>query len=382
MLRENTIDRLSLDEIKKMLDEGMKILPHTVLEKELAELNGIMLQIVDWEQSASQCFKTETQHKISEIENLLERAHLIEDFLPSHSQLKDALQKSKEWLHAIESLERNENYSFFHTLQNIANRAKLLPMEEERQKLFESMGADSEGKLSLSSFSSIDMALNSGLKRKKINDVDEVIKKIKDDPCITELDEQILKAQILCWNNKSKVSALGASSWYTSVDEKFGDSKIVYHCGKCSELAKKKRIKQYQEEKRETTDEQTKPDIDVKSDLTYTQDTEIHETFDDFDDEDNDDDDQLTELDRESDRDSENSRDEEEEGAGDAFIGDSEDSSTGQPSNSFCEIGSSAIVTSQQGKSHKPKAVGNTKGDNYAATSSAPSAVGPRGSDI
>lgn len=383
MLRENTIDRLSLDEIKKMLDEGMKILPHTVLEKELAELQGIMLQIVDWEQSASQCFKTETQHKISEIENLLERAHLIEDFLPSHSQLKDALQKSKEWLHAIESLERNENYSFFHTLQNIANRAKLLPMEEERQKLFESMGADSEGKLSLSSFGSIDMALNSGLKRKKINDVDEVIKKIKDDPCITELDEQILKAQILCWNNKSKVSALGASNWYTSVDEKFGDSKIVYHCGKCSELAKKKRIKQYQEEKKEITDEQTKPDIDVKSDLAYTQDTETHETFDDFDDEDNDDDDQLTELDRESDRDSENSRDEEEEGAGDAFIGDSEDSSTGQPSNSsFCEIGSSATVTSQQGKSHKPKAVGNAKGDNFTSASSTPSTAGPRGADI
>lgn len=258
-----------------------------------------------------------------------------------------------------------------------------MPMEEERQKLFESMGADSEGKLSLSSFGSIDMALNSGLKRKKINDVDEVIKKIKDDPCITELDEQILKAQILCWNNKSKVNALGASSWYTSVDEKFGDSKIVYHCGKCSELAKKKRIKQYQEEKRETTDEQAKPDIDVKSDLTYTQDTEIQETFDDFDDEDNDDDDQLTEFDRESDRDSENSRDEEEEGAGDAFIGDSEDSSIGQPPNSsFCEIGSSAAVTSQQGKSHKPKAGGNMKGDNFAVAAATPSTVaGPRGAD-
>ncbi|XP_065085510.1 lysine-specific demethylase 5 [Ochlerotatus camptorhynchus] len=45
LLRENTIDRLSLDEIKKLLDEGMNILPHTVLEKELAELHGIMLQV-------------------------------------------------------------------------------------------------------------------------------------------------------------------------------------------------------------------------------------------------------------------------------------------------------------------------------------------------
>lgn len=45
LFRENTIDRMSLEEIKKMLEEGMKILPHTVLEKELAELHGIMLQV-------------------------------------------------------------------------------------------------------------------------------------------------------------------------------------------------------------------------------------------------------------------------------------------------------------------------------------------------
>lgn len=401
LLRENTIDRLSLDEIKKLLDEGMKILPHTVLEKELAELHGIMLQIVDWEKSASQCFKTETQHKISEIENLLERAHLIEDFLPSHGQLKDALQKSKEWLHAIESLERNENYNFFHTLQNIANRAKLLPMEAERQKLFESMGADHEGKLSLSSFGCIDSAINSGLKRKKLSNVDEVIKKIKDDPCITELDEQILKAQILCWNDKSKVSALSFSCWYTSVEEKFGDSKIVYHCGKCSEIAKKKRIKQFQEDKKEPLGEQFKPELDVKLETTQAQEDDhvVQETFDDFEDEENEDDEQMSDPENESDRDSENSHDEEEEGAGDAFIGDSEDSNIGndhlnknfedgEKSTNYSrlpnsllhsETGPSATATSQQSRSHKQKlTTGNAKGDPSAPAASTP-AIDPRG---
>ncbi|XP_062545101.1 lysine-specific demethylase 5 [Armigeres subalbatus] len=404
LLRENTIDRLSLDEIKRLLNEGMKILPHTVLEKELAELHGIMLQIVDWEQSASQCFKTETQHKISEIENLLERAHVIEDFLPSHNQLRDALQKSKEWLHAIESLERNENYNFFHTLQNIANRAKLLPMKEERQRLFESMGADSEGKLSLSSFGCIDTAISSGLKRKKLENVDDVIKKIKEDPCITELDEQILKAQILCWNDKSRVSALSMSGWYTSIEEKFGESKIVYHCGKCSEIARKKRIKQYQEEKREFNGEQFKPDLDIKVETKEKEEDEqeVHESFDDFEDVDNEFEDQMSDPDNETDQDSDNSHDDDEEAAGDAFIGDSEDSNQGNEhanrstsvddgvknsnntrlpaSSSYCEAAHSN-VTSHQGKGYKQKLTGGniSKGDSFTTSTATTAILDPRG---
>ncbi|KXJ81391.1 hypothetical protein RP20_CCG000730 [Aedes albopictus] len=404
LLRENTIDRLSLDEIKRLLDEGMKILPHTVLEKELAELHGIMLQIVDWEQSASQCFKTETQHKISEIENLLDRAHVIEDFLPSHNQLRDALQKSKEWLHAIESLERNENYNFFHTLQNIANRAKLLPMEEERQQLFESMGADSEGKLSLSSFGCIDTALSSGLKRKKLANADEVIKKIKEDPCITEVDEKILKAQILCWNDKGKVSALSMSRWYTSMEEKFGESKIAYHCGKCSEIARKKRIKQYQEEKREFLGEQFKPDLDIKVETKEAEEDEqeVQESFDDFEEVDNEYEDQISDPDNETDQDSDNSHDDDEEAAGDAFIGDSEDSNLGNEhasrstsddgvknsgstrlpgSSSYGEEAVHSNVTSQQAKGHKQKLTGGNvdKGDpSTTATTSTP-VLDPRG---
>lgn len=404
LLRENTIDRLSLDEIKRLLDEGMKILPHTVLEKELAELHGIMLQIVDWEQSASQCFKTETQHKISEIENLLDRAHVIEDFLPSHNQLRDALQKSKEWLHAIESLERNENYNFFHTLQNIANRAKLLPMEEERQQLFESMGADSEGKLSLSSFGCIDTALSSGLKRKKLANADEVIKKLKEDPCITEVDEKILKAQILCWNDKGKVSALSMSGWYTSMEEKFGESKIAYHCGKCSEIARKKRIKQYQEEKREFLGEQFKPDLDIKVETKETEEDEqeVQESFDDFEEVDNEYEDQISDPDNETDQDSDNSHDDDEEAAGDAFIGDSEDSNLGNEhasrstsddgvknsgstrlpgSSSYGEEAVHSNVTSQQAKGQKQKLTGGNvdKGDpSTTATTSTP-VLDPRG---
>uniref|UniRef100_A0A182SN45 JmjC domain-containing protein n=1 Tax=Anopheles maculatus TaxID=74869 RepID=A0A182SN45_9DIPT len=288
-LRENTVDRLSLEEIKKLINEGMRILPHTVLEKELSQLHGIMLQIVDWEQSANQCFKTETQHKISEIDSLLERAQNIEAFLPLAGQLKDVLHKSKEWLHAIETLESSKNYNFFHTLQNLANRAKLLPVEMESKLLCETIfgtttagggcynrnggqmllfnsrgfiGASGDEWRSKSSASP-----STSLKRKRngsITNLDEpvipgrgletIMKKIKEDGSIGEQDKRLLRAKLLLdWNESDGgLAATGGDKHmfgsYDSVQQQQqhrlnnGGCDVVYHCAKCYEMVAKANV--------------------------------------------------------------------------------------------------------------------------------------------
>uniref|UniRef100_A0A182J0J0 [histone H3]-trimethyl-L-lysine(4) demethylase n=1 Tax=Anopheles atroparvus TaxID=41427 RepID=A0A182J0J0_ANOAO len=289
-LRENTIDRLSLEEIKKLVNEGMRILPHTVLEKELSQLHGIMLQVVDWEQSANQCFKTETQHKISEIDSLLERAHNIEAFLPLASQLKDALHKSKEWLHAIETLESSKNYNFFHTLQNLANRAKLLPVEMESKLLcetilgtttagggcynrnggqlllFNSMGFTKSTSPTFStapsSSSASSSASSSSSKRKRygsISNLDDppiadsmetIMKKIKEESNIGEHDKRLLRAQLLQnWNDAVADNDRGMTGAYESRPQQRGHSRllhpssgVIYHCAKCYEMVAKANV--------------------------------------------------------------------------------------------------------------------------------------------
>ncbi|XP_050073403.1 lysine-specific demethylase lid [Anopheles maculipalpis] len=286
-LRENTVDRLSLEEIKKLINEGMRILPHTVLEKELSQLHGIMLQIVDWEQSANQCFKTETQHKISEIDSLLERAQNIESFLPLAGQLKDVLHKSKEWLHAIETLESSKNYNFFHTLQNLANRAKLLPVEMEGKLLCENIfatttagggcfnrhggqmllfnsrgfiGASGEEWRSKSSTSP-----STSLKRKRngsisnlddpiipARDLETIVKKIKEESNIGEQDKRLLRAQLLLgWNESDGGLASSGDKHvlgsYDSVQQQqhhpnSSGCDVVYHCAKCYEMVAKANV--------------------------------------------------------------------------------------------------------------------------------------------
>ncbi|XP_052894691.1 lysine-specific demethylase lid [Anopheles moucheti] len=291
-LRENTVDRLSLEEIKKLINEGMRILPHTVLEKELSQLHGIMLQIVDWEQSANQCFKTETQHKISEIDSLLERAQNIEAFLPLAGQLKDVLHKSKEWLHAIETLESSKNYNFFHTLQNLANRAKLLPVEMESKLLCETIFGtttagggcynrnggqmllfNSRGFIGASSDewrSKTASTPSTSLKRKRngsISNLDDpviptrgletIMKKLKEDGSIGEHDKRLLRAKLLLdWNETD--GGIGSSSdkhmlgSYDNVQPQqqqlqqhrlnSSGCDVVYHCAKCYEMVAKANV--------------------------------------------------------------------------------------------------------------------------------------------
>ncbi|XP_053672398.1 lysine-specific demethylase lid [Anopheles nili] len=292
-LRENTVDRLSLEDIKKLIHEGMRILPHTVLERELSQLHGIMLQIVDWEQSANQCFKTETQHKISEIDSLLERAQNIESYLPLAGQLKDSLHKSKEWLHAIESLESSKNYNFFHTLQNLANRAKLLPVEMESKLLCETIfgtttvggGCYNRNGGQMLLFNSMGFvgtssdewrnktsSPSSSLKRKRIgsissdpvipsSDIETIMKKIKDDSSIGEQDKILLRAKLLHdWSELDEFGAgsgkhlLGRSDDVQQQQQQDqqqqqqqnrlnnSDSGVVYHCAKCYEMVAKANV--------------------------------------------------------------------------------------------------------------------------------------------
>lgn len=130
-------DKIPLGAIKQLLNQGLAVVPHTILEKELTDLQSIMIAVEDWESQAKKCFESGTQHEIPEIENLLEKAEHIEGNLPSQPILKDALKKAKEWLATVEILQTNENYPYFHTLENVVNRGKNIPFQLEELKRME-----------------------------------------------------------------------------------------------------------------------------------------------------------------------------------------------------------------------------------------------------
>lgn len=135
-------DKIPLNIIKKLLADGHALnvvgeVDDTLVQQELHDLQSIMMDVEEWEADSKKCFESGTQHDMPEIEELLNRANSIEGELPSQSMLEDALRKAKEWLATVEILQANENYPYFHTLENVVNRGKNIPFQLEELKRME-----------------------------------------------------------------------------------------------------------------------------------------------------------------------------------------------------------------------------------------------------
>lgn len=140
-------EKLPLPTIKRFLDEGNALsvvseIDDTLIQKELRELEDILIDIEIWETEAKKCFESGTQHEIPDIEELLTRAESIGGKLPSQSILEDALKKAKDWLGVVEYLQTNENYPYFHTLEAVVNIGKDIPFQlEELKRMEEHLGS-------------------------------------------------------------------------------------------------------------------------------------------------------------------------------------------------------------------------------------------------
>lgn len=135
-------EKIPLSVIKKFLSDGQALavvgeVDDTLVQQELHDLQSILMDVEEWEADSKKCFESGTQHDIPEIEDLLTRANSIEGELPSQATLEDALRKAKEWLATVEILQANENYPYFHTLENVVNRGKNIPFQLEELKRME-----------------------------------------------------------------------------------------------------------------------------------------------------------------------------------------------------------------------------------------------------
>lgn len=127
-LRESG-DKIPLATMKRLLEQGLALAPHAALEKEMAELQSIMMSVEMWEASATLCFQNDTQHELRDVEQLLAQADHIEGNLPSQPSLRDALRKAKEWLASVDQLQNNENYPYLHTIEAVIHRGRNIPFQ-------------------------------------------------------------------------------------------------------------------------------------------------------------------------------------------------------------------------------------------------------------
>lgn len=124
-------ERHQLAMLKKHLNEGLKVPPHHVIERELNDIKEMIIEMEAWEDRAQKIYESSQPIQLTDIQDLLRYGKQIKGFLPSFSILKEAMDRAKDILEQIEALQSNENYPYLDSLEFIINSAKTLPFQLE-----------------------------------------------------------------------------------------------------------------------------------------------------------------------------------------------------------------------------------------------------------
>lgn len=121
-------DGLTIEVLRGLLANGMKLPPNSALEKELAEIQTLLTRIETWEEKAKELMETQPISSVSDIEMILEQTTSIEAFLPSEEQLRELLQQSTEWNKNCEEIHSGDNYPYYDAVEDLIKKGRSVPV--------------------------------------------------------------------------------------------------------------------------------------------------------------------------------------------------------------------------------------------------------------
>ncbi|GFG38653.1 hypothetical protein Cfor_01675 [Coptotermes formosanus] len=121
-------EQVTLESLRKLLNVGVSLPPHSLVEKSMAELQELLTHVEKWEEKAKVCLQAKSRQTISTIETILKEAEAIPAFLPNIGTLRDALRKGKEWSARVEAIQRAENFPYMDALELLVNKGRNIPV--------------------------------------------------------------------------------------------------------------------------------------------------------------------------------------------------------------------------------------------------------------
>jgi histone demethylase JARID1 len=124
-------ERHQLNVLKKHLNDGMKVPPHHIIERELNDIKEMIIEMELWEERAQKIFESNVSIQLRDVQDLLRLGKQIKGYLPSFTILKEAVDRARDILEHIDTLQSDENYPYVDSLEFIINNAKTLPFQLE-----------------------------------------------------------------------------------------------------------------------------------------------------------------------------------------------------------------------------------------------------------
>lgn len=107
----------------------MNIPPHSSVENALAQLQALMISVDNWEDKAKVYLQpSKTRQTIAAVEELIAESDKIDAYLPSLSNLRDVLNKAKNWTKTVEEILARDNFPYYDTLDELVRKGRTIPL--------------------------------------------------------------------------------------------------------------------------------------------------------------------------------------------------------------------------------------------------------------
>uniref|UniRef100_A0A3Q3FKC3 [histone H3]-trimethyl-L-lysine(4) demethylase n=1 Tax=Labrus bergylta TaxID=56723 RepID=A0A3Q3FKC3_9LABR len=130
---------LTLETMRRLIDQGVGLEPHPLVEKAMARLQELLTVSEHWEDKASSLLKARPPHSIEILSAAAEKASAIPAYLPNCLLLKDSIRKAQEWLQEAKELQATGCVLMIDSLSDMVLRGQAIQVHLEPLDRLESL---------------------------------------------------------------------------------------------------------------------------------------------------------------------------------------------------------------------------------------------------
>lgn len=134
----------SREDIANLIEKGMSVTPHPLVEAKLSKLQLLILSIETWEEKAKSLLQSKTRQSIETVEKMIREADDIDAYLPDLEVLQDTLTKAKNWCKIVEEVQARDNIPYYDTYDDLVRKGRNIPLHLDALPILESVLAQAK----------------------------------------------------------------------------------------------------------------------------------------------------------------------------------------------------------------------------------------------
>ncbi|KAM8976548.1 lysine-specific demethylase 5B isoform 1-T1 [Pelodytes ibericus] len=117
---------LTLDVMRRLIDLGVGLTPHSSVEKAMAKLQEMLTMCEHWDEQCRSLIKARPRHPLSILVAALHEVDDIKAYLPSVDLLRETVQRAQEWLQKVEALQGGSRVPLLDTLVELVTQGRAI----------------------------------------------------------------------------------------------------------------------------------------------------------------------------------------------------------------------------------------------------------------